>query len=181
MEIILYRHAEPTVSDKEKISGRDFPLWVQRYNESGIRTNDIVHTKEEVVYTSDLLRSIETGRLIGKKTIESSLIREAEIPLIRFPAIRLKAKFWLFISRSLWLFGLKTRCESLTEAKIRVKQAVDKFESLLSEDGRIVIVGHGFINRLIEKELLHRGWLLKQKKAGYGFLSKMTFESEAGA
>jgi hypothetical protein len=39
MEIILYRHAEPTVSDQEKISGRDFPQWVQRYNASGILKN----------------------------------------------------------------------------------------------------------------------------------------------
>jgi broad specificity phosphatase PhoE len=175
MEIIVYRHAEPTVSDNEKIYGSDFPQWVQRYNESGIRVNEIADSKEEVVYTSDLPRSIETGRLVGKKTIESSLIREAEIPLIRFPAIRLQAKFWLFISRSLWLLGLKTRCESLKEAKDRAKQAVDKFESQLFENGRIVIVGHGFINRLIKNELLHRGWLIEQNNHGHGFLGKTVF------
>lgn len=169
MEIILYRHGEPTVSGEEKISGCDFPQWVQRYNEAGIRKNKIAGGKEAVVYTSNLLRSKETGRLIGKKTVANSLIREAQIPLIRFPAIRLKAKLWLFIARSLWLFGLKTRCESLTEAKIRVKQAVAYFEAQVSKNNRIVIVGHGFINRMIKKELLKRGWLLKQKKSTTAF------------
>jgi broad specificity phosphatase PhoE len=178
MEIILYRHAEPAVSDQEKISGRDFPQWVQRYNASGILKNKLFGSKEKIVYTSDLLRSKDTGRLIGKKIVANSLIREAQIPLIRFPAIRLKAKFWLVIARSLWLFGLKTKCESSAEAKIRARQAVAVFEAQVLSNGRIVIVGHGFINRLIKKELLQRGWLLKQKTVDHGFLSQMRFEIE---
>lgn len=134
--------------------------------------------KEEVVYTSDLVRSIETGRLIGQKIIQDPLFREAEIPLIKFPAIRIKAKFWLFLSRSLWVLGLKTKCESLKEAKQRVKQIVEKIELQLLGNQRIVIVGHGFINRLIKRELFHRSWFLKQSNGKNGFLSKMTFKTE---
>ena len=161
MEIILYRHAEPVVSNNEIISGHNFPQWVQRYNESGIFIREIKVEKEEVVYTSDLGRSIETGRLVGKKIVQNSLFREAEIPLIKFPAIRFKAKFWLFISRSLWLFGLKTKCESFKEAKQRAKQIVENIDLLLLENQRIVIVGHGFMNRLIKRELFHRRWFFK--------------------
>ena len=62
MEIIIYRHEEPRVSSNEIISGHDFPLWVQRYNESGICINEFSGEKEVVVYTSDLARSLETGR-----------------------------------------------------------------------------------------------------------------------
>ena len=119
MEIIIYRHAETTVSDSEIISGGDFPRWVQRYNAAGIYIDEIERDKEDIVYTSDLMRSIETGRLMGKKVIENSLFREAEIPLIRFPSVRLKAKLWLFISRSLWLLGFKRKCESFKEARQR--------------------------------------------------------------
>lgn len=91
MEIILYRHAKPLVSNNEVISGSEFPLWVQRYNESGICINEFKDKKEEIVYTSDLLRSVETGRLIGKRIIQDPLFREAELPLIKFPGMRLKA------------------------------------------------------------------------------------------
>ena len=177
MELVIYRHAEPIVSSNETISGCNFSRWVQKYNASGIRTTYFLHDREEVVHTSNLLRSIETGRIIGKKIIESPLLREAETPLLRFPAIHLKAKAWLFISRSLWLLGAKTRCESFLETKLRVKRTVDMFESLLPEERRIVVIGHGFINRMIKKELLHRGWRLQLPHAGHGYLSKMILEA----
>jgi broad specificity phosphatase PhoE len=176
MEITLYRHAEPVVSNEEIIYGRDFPLWVQRYNESGIVAEDIGIEKEKVVYTSDLRRSIETGKRFGEKIIPNSLFREAEFPLINFPAIRLKAKYWMFFSRSMWLLGSKRKCESFKEARERARQIVDQFESLLMENQRIVVVSHGFIIRLIKRELLRRGWILRESSGGYRFLSKMVFK-----
>jgi broad specificity phosphatase PhoE len=176
MEILLYRHAEPVVSNEEVINGRRFPLWVQRYNESGIIADDINIEKEKVVYTSDLRRSIETGKRFGEKIIQNSLFREAEFPLINFPAIRLKAKYWMFFSRSLWLLGAKIKCESFKEARERARQIVDQFESLLVENQRIVVVSHGFIIRLIKRELLRRHWILTQSSGGYRFLSKMVFK-----
>lgn len=176
MEIILYRHAEPVVSNEEVINGHDFPLWVQRYNESGIITDEIRIEKEKVVYTSDLRRSIETGKRFGEKIIQNPLFREAEFPLINFPAIRIKAKYWMFFSRSMWLLGSKAKCESFKETRKRAGQIVDQFESLLMENQRIVIVSHGFIIRLIKRELLCRHWILKQSSGGYRFLSKMVFK-----
>jgi broad specificity phosphatase PhoE len=175
MEIILYRHAEPVVSNNEIIFGYDFPSWVQRYNASGIIAKDLSIEKEKLIYTSDLLRSIETGKLIGEKVIQDSLFREAEISLIKFPAIRLKAQYWLVISRCLWLLGFRKKCEPFHEARQRAKQIVDKIESLLLEHQRIVIIGHGFINRLIRTELLHRNWMLKESSDRYEFLGKMVF------
>jgi broad specificity phosphatase PhoE len=177
MEIILYRHAEPVVSNEEVINGCDFPLWVQRYNESGIIAEDIRIEKEIVVYTSDLRRSIETGKRFSEKIIQNPLFREAEFPLINFPAIRLKTKYWMLFSRSLWLLGSKTKCESFKEARQRASQIVDQFETFLIENQRIVIVSHGFLIRLIKRELLHRNWILKESVGGYGFLSKMVFKN----
>jgi|WetSurMetagenome_2_1015567.scaffolds.fasta_scaffold263227_2 broad specificity phosphatase PhoE len=175
MEIILFRHAEPVVSNEEVINGRDFPLWVQRYNESGILAEEISIEKQKIVYTSDLRRSIETGKRFGEKIIPNPLFREAEFPLINFPAIQLKAKYWMFFARCLWLLGSKTRCESFKEARERARQIVDQFESLLMENQRIVVVSHGFIIRLIKRELFHRNWILTESSGGYRFLSKMVF------
>lgn len=179
MEIIIYRHAEPIVSGNEIISGRDFTQWVQRYNDSGIIANEPIGDKEDIVYTSDLKRSVETAKLIGNNVIQDSLFREAEVPLIRFPAMRLKAKMWLAISRSLWLLGLSTKCESFEDARQRTKQIVEKIELLLLENKKIVIIGHGFLNRMIKKELLHKGWSLNQAMAENGFLGRMKFREGA--
>lgn len=178
MQIIIYRHAEPIVSGNEIISGQEFALWVQRYNESGIFANECPGEKVDVVYTSDLKRSLETGKLIGNHVIQDSLFREAEVPLIRFPSMRLKAKVWLAISRSLWLLGLSTKCESFKEAKHRAKRIVERIELQLLKSKKIVIIGHGFINRLIKKELLQQGWFLEKAKAENRFLSRMSFKTE---
>ncbi len=179
MEIIIYRHAEPAISINEKIRGCDFPEGVKKYNESGIIAVKDMEHKEKVVYTSDLLRSMETGLLIGENIVTTPLLREAGIPLIKFPAVYLKAKYWMILARILWLTGNKTGCESFSEARARARLAVDWFESLLLEKERIVAVGHGFINRLIKRELLMRGWLLNQPKVSYGYLGKMIFEKES--
>jgi broad specificity phosphatase PhoE len=181
MEIIIYRHAEPIVSANEIISGQDFALWVHRYNESGIFYSECPCEKEEIVYTSDLKRSLETGRLIGNHIIPDSIFREAEVPLIKFPSFRLKAKVWLAISRSLWLLGLSTKCESFKEAKHRAKRIVERIEALQSENKRVVIIGHGFLNRLIRNELMQQGWFLEKVKAENGFLSRMSFKTEPDA
>jgi broad specificity phosphatase PhoE len=178
MEIIIYRHAKPIVSSNEIISGHDFPLWVQRYDESGICVNLFSGQKEEVVYTSNLKRSLETGKLIGNNVIQDPLFREAEIPLIKFPAIRLNVKLWLAISRSLWLLGFGKECESFKEARQRAKRIVERIEFQLLENEKIVIAGHGLINRLVKKELLRQGWFLDQAKGGNGFLSSMNFKSK---
>ncbi len=175
MELIIYRHAEPTVSADEIISGRDFPLWVKRYNESGIIPDDISILKEKIVYTSNLARSIETGYLIGNKINVTSFLREAEIPLIQFPQINLKANLWLFAARILWLAGFNRNCESFSEAKKRAGQIVKMFKGVGLNEQRIVAVGHGFINRLIKKELLRRGWVLKESPKRHSFLSRMIF------
>lgn len=75
------------------------------------------------------------------------------------------------------MLGHKTKCESYKEARQRTTKIVDKIELQLSESGKSVIVGHGFLNRMIKKELSHRGWFF-QSKGGNGFLSKMTFKTE---
>lgn len=176
MELFLYRHAEPVVSADEIISGRDFPLWVQKYNESDILPINKSCAKEKVIYTSNLLRSIETGYFLGEKINITSLLREAEIPLIKFPAVNLKTKLWLFVARMLWLAGVNKNCESFAEAKSRAGQMVHMFGSIRYNEQRIVAVGHGFMNRLIKKELLRRGWKLKQSPENHSFLSRMIFE-----
>jgi len=178
MEIIIYRHAEPIVSSDEVISGRDFISWVQKYNESGIRISQLAVEKEELVHTSTLIRSYETGMLIGKEVIRNRLFREAEIPLLSFPAVHLKAKFWLFVARLLWLFGFRKNCESFKDAKKRAEEIVDKIELLGFDAKRMVLVGHGFINLLIKKEFIKRNCTVIQTNDKNDFLSKMIIKTE---
>ena len=175
--IIVYRHAEPVVSDNEIILGHDFPLWVSRYNASDILTAKAIDPKEPFILASTLKRSVETGKLLGREVREHSLLREAEVPLIRFPAFRMKAKYWLMFSRILWLLGFYKDCESFDAAKQRINKITDLIHSYLNVNKKVVMVGHGFMNRLLRKRLIQQGWSLKTNE-GNGFMSKMVFKKE---
>ena len=58
----------------------------------------------------------------------------------------------------MWLFGFSKNGESFLEAKDRGKQAAEKLIKLALENKKIIVVGHGLINRLIEKQLHKKGW-----------------------
>jgi len=76
-KIIIYRHAKPIVSEEESISGRDYPDWVKRYNESNIILQEKELPEENFIFTSKINRSIKTGRVISKKIEENALFNEA--------------------------------------------------------------------------------------------------------
>ncbi len=122
MQITLYRHAEPEMSGDEIISGSEFPSWVQKYNDSGVKHFDCSEDKLDIVFLSNLLRSYETAKFFGKEVKQNSILREAEIPLLSFPSIKLPAKYWLFLARILWFCGVQKNCESFSETKGLLKK-----------------------------------------------------------
>lgn len=174
MKINLYRHAEPTVSSNETIRGCDFISWVRSYNESGVIPFVQLNNRSEFVYSSTFQRSIETAEALGEKIIEEPLLCEAEIPLIRFPPLRIKAKYWLAIARILWLIGFTKNCQSFQETKIRVRALANKLEQLQNSQNELTLVGHGLINRLLKSELKKRGWQTNKAKQQNKFLGKTT-------
>ena len=174
-KIIIYRHAKPLVSEEEIISGKDYPNWVKRYNDSDITLPEKELPKEDFIFTSNINRSIKTGKAISQKIEENKLFNEAEIPLIRFPKFKKKAKFWIVISRILWMYGVSTKCESYRATKKRVNSAIEFIDSYLKTNNEIIIVGHGFINHMLKKQLIKSGWQLSLDE-GHDYLSKMIFK-----
>ena len=172
MKINLYRHAEPKISPNETIKGSDYIDWVHRYNESGIKPFNPQQQQYKNIYSSPLLRSIETAEILGQKCIQETLLKEAEVPLINFPSIRLKAKFWLAVARTIWLLGYTRNCESYKEAKIRAKSLANIIEIKNGQHNELTFVGHGFINHLLKIEFKKRGWMLIKDNKSKGYLGK---------
>lgn len=163
MKIILYRHARPVVSNNEIILGSDFPDWVKRYNDSEICETYNQTQKEKEVISSVLKRSWKTAELFGEKIVKISELNEAEVPLIHFPQVPLKAKYWLVIARLLWLFGYQKNCESFKDAKYRIEKLLDIIENYLKNHVEVVIIGHGFLNLMLKNQLKKHGWSIKTK------------------
>ena len=169
MEISLIRHGKSEWIENDKIAFGDFKKWVENYDAHGVSEETVypVMTIEKVeaaklVITSDLNRSIVSAKLLNSttKTIVDALYRETELPrkLRILHNIKLKPKTWAVILRLLWFSGYSNQCESLEQARYRALQASQKLISYASEYDSIVLVGHGFFNMLIAKELKKAGW-----------------------
>jgi broad specificity phosphatase PhoE len=65
---------------------------------------------------------------------------------------------WLAAFRLIWLAGLSTSPESLSQAKTRARRAAQRLLELAQIEGRVLVIGHGIMNQLIANELRRRGW-----------------------
>lgn len=169
MEIILQRHGYPQVSGEEKILGSEFCDWLEKYRNTDIEP--IIWEKEKVpvIYCSSLKRSISTARQIGTHIVVKEDLCEADLPKLKFPRVRLKWKYWIFIARIIWICGYSKGCESQKKFKERIGEVVTWLESMTHPE-KLYLVGHGWLNRSLTKELQKRNWILIESN-GNGFLS----------
>lgn len=169
MEILLIRHGKSELVQKGAITLREFEKWIDNYDFHGICEDSICPpetlrkaTAVQLILTSDLNRSIESAKLINpkKKVIVSSLFRETELPtgFMNGMHIKLKPGFWAVLLRVLWFMGYSKECESLKEARIRAKKAAQQLIGYSGEFQSVALIGHGFFNMLIAKELRKKGW-----------------------
>jgi hypothetical protein len=77
--------------------------------------------------------------------------------------LKLRPSIWAITLRLLWFFGNSNECESLNKAKFRAKKASQQLIDYAEVNRSVVLVGHGFFNMLIAKELQKRGWKGKRK------------------
>ncbi len=173
MEIILIRHGRPRSADSPIINACEYIKWIKRYNSSDVAKNSRPEHingryKSFYVVSSDLKRAIHSANIYLKKTPEEidKLYREMEIPRYKLP-LQLKAWHWVYFSRLLWMLGLQGSFESFKQAKERAELAAVELIKMAQEQEKIVLFGHGFMNRYIRKSLIKKGWLLNAKSNAY--------------
>lgn len=173
MEITLIRHGKSKHIENNRITCTEFQDWIKKYDNSGVfkEINYPPVTLEKIataniVITSDLRRSIESASLLNQSIgiISDALYRETELP--NFPktlGLKLRPNSWAVILRCLWFSGYSRHSESLTNAQMRAKQASQQLVKYAEEYKSVVLVGHGFFNLLISKELQKIGWKGERK------------------
>lgn len=164
MEIILLRHGKPEVELSGYLNADEFKQLVYSYSQSGVQGSPAKKLKEyfttHYVVCSDLPRSIESVKKAGLNKIHLSeaLFRETDIPHFDKSFLKLPVTAWLIMLRIMWLFGFKKNGESFSEAKNRAKDAASRLIDLAKENKKVILVGHGLMNRLIAKQLLFNQW-----------------------
>jgi broad specificity phosphatase PhoE len=173
MEISLIRHGKSLCIENKRIPCSEFKHWIGEYDFNGVFEEDSYPMetlekikKANVVITSDLKRSLESAKLLNSnlKTVSLPLFRETELPIpLRKWTLTLQPNIWAIILRCLWLIGYSRECESFANAKLRAEKASELLIEYAQKHTSVVLVGHGFFNMLIAKELQKKGWKGKRK------------------
>lgn len=174
MEISLVRHGRSVWKENNRITCKALSEWIKNYDTNGVIKESYypVETIEQIaksklVITSDLVRSIESAKILNPKIeiISNPVFRETELPnpLFNFWGLKFSPSVWLIILRCLWFSGYSRKCESLSEAKKRAIKASEQLIKYANDQNSIVLVGHGFFNMLLGKELKRNGWKSKEK------------------
>lgn len=182
MKIILVRHGRPLFNENRRITGTEFSLWVEQYDLSGVQEEiSYPMLKGSLVVTSNLKRSVHSAQLLSpnEKVIADPLFREVELPLMNV-GLRLSPRVWTVLLRFLWLSGYSRGCESYQEAKGRAQAASSRLIEWAGVHNSIILVGHGFFNMLIAKELINSGWKGK-RRAGTKHWSSTTYTFDGDA
>jgi len=170
MKITLLRHGKPAFELKGKVRARELGSIARSYDLSGIADLPLDETVlavqgSQFVVCSHLPRSIESAKALGFSDIhlQDSLFGETTIPHFSRGSLSLPIGVWLVLLRVLWLFGFSKNGESFKQAKNRARLAADKLIDLAEMHHDVLLVGHGFINHFIAKELKQRGWQVSSK------------------
>jgi broad specificity phosphatase PhoE len=175
MQITILRHGIPDLSEWDKIHSSIMPEWINAYNSAGVK-NDIEvgcqkmvsELRHNFIACSNLTRSMHSAKKIGYQSPDliDGIFREAELPKIQLPIIKLTPHVWSMVFRVFWFVGISPKAESIEEFKPRVSLATEKLIQLAKKHDSVLLIGHGIINRFLAKELIAKGWLGEEAPSG---------------
>ena len=143
------------------------PEWIKAYNTAGVikpEAEKLVRltqiSKPNFIVCSTLRRAIHSIEFIGYKVpdLTDDLYREAELPVLSIPIVKLKPEAWSVVFRLIWACGISLKVESLEFFKFRVTKAAKNLIELAKIHESVLFMGHGIFNRLLEKKLIANGW-----------------------
>ncbi len=172
MKIILLRHGKPKIDLhsmlKDRYASAELKDLINSYDLVGLsddnRINDKVikmATMCNVVIHSDLPRSIDSAKALKKDDIYhecDSIFREPTPPFLNYKRVKLRLFTWFILYRTLWYLGYSNNSESISSARKRAVQGTKKLKMFAKKYDCVLLVGHGFMNHFIAKELLSSGW-----------------------
>lgn len=124
--------------------------WCNRHN----RQVDPGHS-----LSSDLIRALETARLMTGAEPEEISPLFREVPLPRFKgAIRLPAVVLAALSRLGWYFGWMDGEETRAQTRARIQEAANLLEDRIQRHRYVTLFAHGFFLWLLMAEMQKRGW-----------------------
>lgn len=177
MELFLLRHGKPDIESATAIRSAVMRAWIEEYDAAGIvdspDTSIIAACHGQFVVSSPMQRALESVAALGlAPDIIIDSLYEAPLPVFNLPLLKLTPLAWATAFRLLWMAGGSGGVENFTSVKRRARQVSDELANLAEAHGRVLSVGHGFMNILVARELQKAGWK-KQNVRASGYWSGM--------
>lgn len=183
-EIILMRHGQPHLAGIGKVSPRGMQRWIADYEQSAItdlpppQASAALAARARVIVSSSAPRALTSVAALGLEPDRvDGMFCEAQLPYGRWPLPRLSPFTWAFVLRMLWLCGAHGQVESARKATARAQAAARQLQSL-ADNGSVLLLGHGFMNRMIARHLKAGGWE-RHSSSGSGYWSAAVYRMEA--
>jgi broad specificity phosphatase PhoE len=159
MKIGLVRHFEVIHSSKKLVNSAEFNEWVSQYDIADVKQSpvDLGDNNWDLCFSSDLHRALQTAQRISNcKIVTTDCLREVPISPILNTNLRLPVPLWLGLGRMGWIFSNRSQPESRLQTVKRINGLLTQILSL--KESNILLVTHGFLMGLIQKELLNNGF-----------------------
>lgn len=183
--ITLARHGAPDAPFGRWMGPRRFRAFLQLYDRCPILPDSSPPPKlmalakqASAIFATPTVRSRESAMLLApdKPPVVDAVFVEAPVVSAWAP-LYLPATAWVAIARLLWLAGLPAT-ETPSETAKRAEGAAERLIQRAGMTGHVLLVGHGWLNRLIGQALEQRGW--QTADAGsHGYWSHQTYTAVA--
>ncbi|MEL4889420.1 hypothetical protein N6P31_20700 [Pectobacterium betavasculorum] len=169
MELFLLRHGKPNIRSSTAIRSVDMHSWIGGYDAAGIldspNASTVAACKERFVVSSPMPRALESVDALGlEPDIIIDELHEAPLPVFNIPLLKLTPPVWAALFRIFWMAGGSGGVETFSSVKIRATLVSSELDRMAEAHGRVLSVGHGFMNVLVARELHRIGW--KRQKVG---------------
>jgi broad specificity phosphatase PhoE len=167
MQISLIKHGRSSLQSSMNV--KQFQEWLERCNQEGdvqkeqvpADTVEAIHAAKLVVASASA-QAIQSAALLTDSLsfVQNPIFCEVNLPVLSVPKwMKMKPDSWVFIHRAMWLAGYTKNTETYEQVRFRAKQAVDLLVGYALCYQKVALVGHGFFNSMIAKELKQRGWV----------------------
>jgi broad specificity phosphatase PhoE len=164
MKITLMRHGKPVLAQTGWIVPAEMERWIECYNLSEVEADSVpiasLHLANSAtcIVASSARRALSSVQALGHRaSVVDGIFCEAQLPFALWQLPRLPPVVWAAFFRLLWLLGYSHGADSIRITQARAKVAAHKL-IVLAENGPVLLIGHGIMNRLIAKELHALGW-----------------------
>lgn len=152
MKIILIRHFKVNCDRRFAYNSQTYENAFDDYNKSPVIESDLRISTNNKIYSSTMVRTIETAKTIFNKAPDFYSDLLCEVPISPFMKTRLFLPLivWNFVGRIQWRFNSKKQPETYLATQARI----DKFmDSIITQNEDCFIVAHGFTIKLIIRRL----------------------------